>query len=103
MHAETWTTSASALTVPRRRDDLIVEQIDGQATVGDPVTGAMHMLNETAFAVFQMCNGTSTTSQIADSLTAIYEISFDEAIDHVEELVARFADAELFAIEDGEG
>jgi hypothetical protein len=51
-----------------------------------------------AFAVWKRCDGRATTLEIADALTAEYDVDFDTALDDVEQLVAFFAQNRLAGI-----
>ncbi|MBN1344897.1 MAG: PqqD family protein [Phycisphaerae bacterium] len=96
MAPESWTHRHASIVVPRRRHDLIVEELDGQAILSDPVDGSTHRLNATALEVWRWCDGCRTTLQIADRLTARYEVEFEVALNHVDQLMASFAQLHLF-------
>jgi hypothetical protein len=93
---QSWTSRHANIVVPRRRHDLIVEELDGQAILSDPVDGSTHRLNATALEVWQWCDGRRTTRQIAERLTARYEVEYEIALNHVDELMASFAQLHLF-------
>lgn len=90
-----WTTREALITVPRRRDDVVMEELDGEAILSDPTDGAAHRLNQTALAVWAKLDGSTTTRQIAENLTQTYEVEFEDALDHVEELLVLFAELKL--------
>ncbi len=90
-----WTTREALITVPRRRDDVLVEELDGEAILSDPTDGAAHRLNQTALAVWNKLDGAATTREIAEGLTQTYEVEFEDALDHVEELLVLFAELNL--------
>ncbi len=92
-----WTSREAAIPAPPRRRDLLVEDLDGQAILADPRSGRLHRLNETALAVWRACDGDTTMRAIAMQLTETYDVDCDTALDYVEQLVARFAEAELLA------
>src|SRR5690242_20475233 len=48
-----------------RSEDLLVEQIDGEAVVYDLESKEVHCLKPLAAVVFAHCDGTSTTDEIA--------------------------------------
>jgi PqqD family protein of HPr-rel-A system len=89
-----WTTEAK-IVPPPRRTDIVEEELDGEVLLFDPQSGDTHRLNQTAFAVWQKCNGLTTTEEIAAELTCGYEVEFETALDHVEELVGLFAQSRL--------
>jgi PqqD family protein of HPr-rel-A system len=95
-HQAEWTGRAAAIKAPPRRSDLREERLDGEAIVADPRTGHTHRLNASALAIWDACDGRATTREIAEQLTRSWDLSFDDALDHVDQLVARFAGLRLF-------
>ncbi len=94
-HPPCWTSRDAVIVAPRRRDDLIPEELDGEVFLFDPQDGATHRLNPTALAVWRRCDGQTTTRQIAEQLTHTYDVGFDTALDHVDQLVASFAELRM--------
>ena len=90
-----WTTRAAQIVVPRRRDDVNEEAVDGEAILFDSRSGSTHRLNQTAYIVWRCCDGGTTTREMADQFTEIYSIEFDTALDRVEQLVAAFVESDL--------
>ncbi len=94
-----WTVRAGAIAAPRRRADLVEDELDGEAILSDVRTGGIHRLNETALIVWRWCDGRTTTLQIARGLTRQYDVSLEIALDHVEQLLVLFAEAGLVEVE----
>ncbi len=90
-----WTSRDAIITTPTRRSDLLVEEIDGEAILADPADGSTHRFNETALVVWRSCDGARPTRDIALELTKEYEVSLDEALDHVDQLMVLFAELGL--------
>jgi hypothetical protein len=86
-----WTSRDADVIAPPRRDDVLVEELDGEVVFSDPRTTRAFHLNGTAYFVWQRCDGRTTTRQIADALMAEYDVEFDRALDDVEQLVVFFA------------
>ena len=97
-HEEHWT-ARGAFLPPARRNDLVVEILDGEAIFYDPVTGQTHRLSQSALDVWQQCDGRRTTQALAHRQTEICDVEFETALDHVEQLVALFAESELLGLE----
>lgn len=95
-----WTALEAELVAPPLRCDLIVEALDDQVVLSDPVDGAIHRLNQTALLVLRQCDGRTTTRQIARTLTQAYDVAFDAALDHVDQLMALFAELHLLDAQD---
>ncbi len=85
---------------PPRRTDLSVELLDGEAILYDPVTGQTHRLSQGALDVWKRCDGGKTTRALAHRQTEIFDIDFETALDHVEQLVALFAEAGLLNLKE---
>jgi hypothetical protein len=86
--------------MPLRRNDVRDYQIDAEAVLFDPKTHKILLLNQTALAVFRRCDGETTMRQVAESLTKTYHVAFDNALDHVEQLVGLFAASSLLDVEE---
>ena len=99
MHEEHWT-AQSTFTPPPRRKDLAVEIMDDVAILYDPVTGQTHRLSQGALDVWQQCDGHRTSKALAQRQTEIFDIDFETALDHVEQLVALFTEAGLLDLKD---
>ncbi len=92
--AQRWPTQ-TVLIPPSGRSDLAVEELDEEIVLSDPRNGHVYRLNSTAAEVWRLCDGRRTTARIAERLTEMYEVSLDSAMDHVEQITARFGDAKL--------
>ncbi len=97
--AQSWTTQEAPLVAPRRRDDVMAEELDSEAVLFDQKNSSTFRLNKTAWAVWQQCNGRTTTRQIAQQLTEAYEVELDKALDDVEDVVAMLATTQLLIVD----
>jgi hypothetical protein len=52
-----------------RRDEIICKEIDGELLVYDCASEKAHCLNESAAAIWKLCDGQTTACEIAESLT----------------------------------
>jgi hypothetical protein len=82
--------------LPRRRRDIEQQQLKDEAILFDPETGNSYMLNETALAVWRLCDGCSTSYEAAREQSDACDVDFATVLDHVEQVVALFADNGLF-------
>ncbi len=87
--------------MPLRRHDMRIYQIDGEAVVFDPETHKILQLNVTALSVFRRCDGQTTMRQVAQSLSDSFNVTFDSALDQVEQVVGLFAASSLLVLGDG--
>ena len=90
-----WTSRDAGIIPPARNTGITVEEIDGEVVFADPDSGAAYHLNETAYEVWQRCDGFNTTRGIAATLTRGCDVDFDTALDDVEQLVVFMAGAGL--------
>lgn len=98
-YQEHWT-ARDLFIPPPRRTDLAVETLDGEALLYDPATGQTHRLSHGALSVWQQCDGNRTTKTLAQNQTEIFDIDFETALDHVEQLIALFAEGGLLDLQD---
>ena len=96
-----WASRGTTYVPPVRRFDVSQEHLDGEAILVDPRDGNSHRLNQTSLAVWKWCDGASSTKQIAERLTEVYDVGFDDALDHVNQLVALFAELQLLDVPGG--
>ena len=75
--------------LPSRRDDLHVEELDGEAVLYDPRIGAIHRFNATTFSVWNACDGSCTSNEIAVSLAKHFSVETDEALRDVGSVIGR--------------
>ncbi|HNQ24674.1 MAG TPA: HPr-rel-A system PqqD family peptide chaperone [Phycisphaerae bacterium] len=75
---------------PRRRTDVRVQELDGEALVYDATTADTHLLNATAYAIWQVCDGRRDTGAIATHLSATYDVSAEDAGEHVRRILEEF-------------
>ena len=90
-----WTSRNATIVVPPRREDVVVNEHDNEVVISIPTDGSTYHLNPTAVLVWERCDGRSTTREIAQHLADAYDVSFDEALNDVEELVLWLAESTL--------
>jgi hypothetical protein len=88
--------------LPHRRTGIREYVCDGETVLFDPVTWRTCVLNATAYDIWQRCDGRSTMRQIAKRQAREYEVGFDTALDHVEQVAALFASLILFDADEGD-
>ena len=98
MNVPEWTNIQATVIVPRKRDDVVVEWIDDEAIICDPVNGCTFHFNATALEVWSQCDGQRTTQELAEEMTQLYDVAFELALDDVEQLVVLFTECGLFDV-----
>jgi len=87
--------------VPYRRDGIVEGVLESEAVLYDQQSGCTHRMNESALAVWRACDGQSTTRQLAERLTQVYDVPLETAIHDAEQSIAAFAQVGLVtAVED---
>jgi PqqD family protein of HPr-rel-A system len=81
--------------MPLRRGDLVCEELDGEAILYDSRCGAVHHFNAMTLCVWNACDGSHTAAAIATALAERHVIRADEALAHVEQLIAEFRARDL--------
>ncbi len=90
-----WTARLATIIAPRRRTDLVEEVLNNEVILSDPCSGHIHLLNKTAVAVWHLCDGEATTRQIAARMAETWDVDTEDALDYVDQLVARFAEMQI--------
>jgi PqqD family protein of HPr-rel-A system len=70
---------------------------DGEAVVFNADSGNAYHLNETAFAVWDGCDGRTTVGELANAVGSQFDVQPDIARDHVEQLLVVLAEAGLLS------
>lgn len=78
-----------------RRNDLVFEELDGEAVLYDPRSGAVHRFNATTLLVWNACDGSHTTRDIAHALTEEGSIDWDDAGAVVERVITELKRQDL--------
>jgi PqqD family protein of HPr-rel-A system len=99
--AAPWTCCAGRVVPPPRRSDLNESELDGEGLLYDETTGKTHRLNQTALVVWRLCDDRRSTRELAQELTQAYEVDFERALDHVEQILVRLAEAGLLTATEG--
>ena len=85
----------SSRAIPRRRDDLHIEQLDGEAILYDPRYEAVHRFNAVTLFIWSNCDGLRSTTEIANLLIGRYAIDRDSGLAHLERALAELAELGL--------
>lgn len=89
-----WTDGVAPI-VPASRFDVRVEVVGDEAVVYDGKSTNTFHFNPPALSVWRQCDGKTTTEEMAQRQTACFDVDEKTALDHVEQLVAKFAEAGL--------
>jgi hypothetical protein len=80
---------------PRRRTDIVLQDVGGEAILIDPRTDEAHVLNGSAARLWELCDGVRSMDELAAEFGAIYDLTAADVIDDVREVVAELIRLDL--------
>jgi PqqD family protein of HPr-rel-A system len=83
--------------LPTRRADLVTRTVDGEVVILDRATGNVHRLNATASFIWNHCDGTSTSAEIAARVATNFERTPEQVLADVTEALANLERLGLLA------
>jgi len=87
---------------PRRHPNVLTTQAGNDVVLNDPRTRMVHLLNVTAAAVWNLCDGRHTPDEIAQSIKMQFLIPAAQDVDaDVRDLLARLNQSGLLEGVDG--
>jgi hypothetical protein len=69
--------------LPARRFDLWIHQAKDEIAVLDPLTGSVHLLNATALAIWDLCDGETKPEEMVDAICQVSGLHEDVVIEDV--------------------
>jgi PqqD family protein of HPr-rel-A system len=78
---------------PARRPDVWLRQADTENVVFDPSTGAVHILNATALAIWELCDGETLTEEMVEAICGLSGLPRDVVEEDVERILGEFKQA----------
>jgi hypothetical protein len=75
---------------PKRKETLVTEEVNDDFLVADFRESTMHVLNPTAAAVFEMCDGQRSISEIAAILAEYFRMPAEAVGQDVLKIVGEF-------------
>jgi hypothetical protein len=83
--------------LPQRRADVFLADDNTRSVVIDPTSDVPHVLNPTARAIWELCDGATTIEEAAGAICQVFSVSQDEAVAGVIAVVDQFAAANLLS------
>ena len=84
---------------PRRRGELVQSPGSDGWTLYERDTDSLHVLNESAHAIWELCDGETTPEEMAAAIAEVTGIGLDQAGSDVEEALGKLR--ELGLVDDG--
>ncbi len=86
---------------PMRRDDVWLRRAGRENAAYDPRTGSVHILNETALAIWELCDGTTQPEEMVGAICELCGMHPDVVVEDVSRILAEFELANLITWQDG--
>ena len=78
---------------PVRKPDLWLRQSDSENAIYDPATGDVHLLNSTALAIWVLCDGSTTPTEMIQAVCDLSRLPEDVAEEDVMRALLEFGHA----------
>lgn len=80
---------------PRRRQDVWVRSAQGEHTLLDPAAGTVQLLNDTALAIWELCDGETYPDEMIEAICELTGTPRDMVAEDVTGTLASFDRANL--------
>ena len=87
--------SISVTAKPARRPDVWLRQAGNENALVDPQNGSLHLLNETALAIWELCDGTTSTAEMVEAIVTLFNMHVDVVEEDVKRILGEFEHAGL--------
>ncbi|MEX1004531.1 MAG: HPr-rel-A system PqqD family peptide chaperone [Acidimicrobiia bacterium] len=88
-----WTT-----TRPRRRGESWGQQDGDQTAVYSPETGMLHLLNASARAIWELCDGETGPQEMAEAINDLTGLDYADAWTDISQTLDRLAELGLIGV-----
>ena len=88
---------------PRRRSGIKVRSEGGRHALHDPTSGRVCVINDTALAVWELCDGATATEEMVASICMVFDAAPDHVLADLEETLATLTEAGLLEWLDAPG
>ena len=80
---------------PKKREDLLVRDVEEELLIYDPRSGDTSLLNGTAAAIFDMCDGYTPVSVMTEEVLAVLPADPETVRDDVQRIIRDLAEKGL--------
>lgn len=78
------TSSAQAHSRPTRRGQAWVQRDGDQTAIFNPDTGVLHLLNQSALAIWELCDGATNPAEMAEAISEVTGLPREAAANDVD-------------------
>jgi len=80
---------------PLRKDNVWLRQVGVENALYDPITGALHLLNDTALAIWHLCDGNTAPEEMVMAICQISGLHPDIVTEDVRRILGEFEEVGL--------
>jgi hypothetical protein len=80
---------------PMRSADVWLRQTPGETAIYDPSTESVHLLNETALAIWNLCDGETTVEEMVVAICELCNMHREIVVEDVDRILTEFGAAGL--------
>jgi PqqD family protein of HPr-rel-A system len=81
-----------------RADDVLLTRAGDQGVLVDEARGAVHVVNETAARIWELCGKGPTLEELIQAMTDEYDVAATELRPDIEDVLESFTQLELVSI-----
>lgn len=80
---------------PLQNPDVWLRQTRDENAIYDPASGSVHLLNETALAIWNLCDGETTVEEMVTAICDLCNMHEDIVVEDVDRILTEFGAAGL--------
>jgi hypothetical protein len=84
---------------PLRRPDVWLRRAGSENAAFDPVSGSVHVMNETALAIWELCDGETQPGEMVGAICELTSMHPDVVTEDVARILTDFESAKLITWE----
>ena len=88
--------SADGQERPRARQDITVQDIGDEVMLHDSANEKIHVLNHSAYAIWELCNGENTLEDICAQMSTMYPSAGPDLIADIQATIEGLKERMLF-------
>ena len=90
-------TQPTATARPTRRPDVWLRRAGAENVAYDPSRRAVHVMNATAVAIWDLCDGETAPQEMIDAICEVSALPYDVVTEDVSRILSEFDDAGIIS------
>ena len=74
---------------PKKRDDIVLQELGDEGMLYDPVHEKVHQLNHTGYVIWKLCDGTHTLTAMMEKMHSLFPQTSESTIQEDIELAVK--------------